>query len=95
MERPLSKGQQSYETDEAMWPVSQPNEKVEARWQTSGEITYTADIPTRQGELHGAYVLSTKGNCDLVSIDATEALVRILIIVLHTFIFDLELSWSC
>ena len=59
-----------------MWPVSQPNEKVEAKWQTAGEIKYTADMPVRHGELHGAFVLSTKGNCDLISIDATETLVN-------------------
>ena len=59
-----------------MWPVSQPHEKVEAKWQTAGEIKYTADMPVRHGELHGAFVLSTKGNCDLISIDATGALVN-------------------
>ena len=77
LERGLSSGQQSYETDEDLWPVSEPREKVEAKWQTSGEIQYTGDIPHKQGELHGAFVLSSIANCDIVSVDPSEALVSI------------------
>ena len=75
LERGLSGGQQSYETDEDLWPVSEPREKVEAKWQTSGEIQYTGDIPLKQGELHGAFVLSSRANCDVISMDPSEALV--------------------
>ena len=75
LERGLSSGQQSYETDEDLWPVSEPREKVEAKWQTSGEIQYTGDIPLKQGELHGAFVLSSRANCDIISLDPSEALV--------------------
>ena len=77
LERGLSSGQQSYETDEDLWPVSEPRQKVEARWQTSGEIQYTGDIPHKQGELQAAFVLSSKANCDIISLDASEALVSI------------------
>ena len=77
LERGLSGGQQSYETDEDLWPVSEPREKVEAKWQTSGEIQYTGDIPLKQGELHGAFVLSSKANCDIISLDPSQALVSI------------------
>jgi len=74
LDRGLSSGEQSYDTDESLWPVSQPIEKVEAKWQTSGEIEYVGDIPTKAGELHGAFVLSTRANCDVVNVNATKAL---------------------
>ena len=45
LERGLTSGQQSYDTDPSLYPVSEPREKIEARWQTSGEIQYTGDIP--------------------------------------------------
>ena len=54
--------------------MSEPREKVEAKWQTSGEIQYTGDIPVKQGELHAAFVLTTTANCDIVSVDPSEAL---------------------
>ena len=73
--RGLSSGQQSYDTDEGMWPVSQPKEKVEGRWQTAGEIVFTGDIPVKQGELHAAFVLSSQANCDVESCDPSDALV--------------------
>ena len=75
LSRGLTSGQQSFDTDESVWPVSQPRQKVEANWQTAGEIQYTADLPARDGELHGAFVLSTRANCDVLSVDPTEALV--------------------
>ena len=74
LERALSSGQQSYDTDESLYPVSEAREKLEGRWQTSGEIKYTGDIPVKAGELHAAFVLSSKANCDIALIDATEAL---------------------
>ena len=74
IERGLSSGQQSYDTDESLYPVSEPREKMEGKWQASGEIQYNGDIPFKQGELHAAFVLSNRANCDLVSIDPAEAL---------------------
>ena len=74
LERGLTSGQQSYDTDENLYPVSEPREKVEARWQTSGEIKYTGDTPVKAGELQAAFVLSSRANCDIASIDITEAL---------------------
>ena len=59
----------------SMWPVSEPRQKVEALWQTAGEIQYTADLPSKAGELHAAFVLSSRANCDILSVDASEALV--------------------
>ena len=71
----MSSGQQSYETEEDLWPVSEPREKLEAKWQTSGEIQYTGDIPLKQGELQAAFVLSSRANCDIISLDPSDALV--------------------
>jgi xanthine dehydrogenase/oxidase len=76
LDRGLSRGEQSYDTDESLWPVSEPIEKVESKWQTSGELKYVGDIPSQQGELHSAFVLSKRANCDVVSVNATRALVR-------------------
>ena len=81
LERGISKGEQNYETDESMWPVSEPIEKLEAKWQCSGEIQYVGDIPMGQGELHGAFVMANQANCDIASIDTTKALVRVSIIL--------------
>ena len=74
LERGLSSGQQSYDTDESLYPISEPREKLEGKWQAAGEIKYTGDSPIKPGELHAAFVLSNKANCDLVSIDAAVAM---------------------
>jgi len=74
LERGLSQGQQSFETDEAQWPISQPVEKLEGKYQASGEAEYVADIPAKQGELQAAFVLSSRANCDIVSVNTTKAL---------------------
>ena len=74
LERGLTSGAQSFDTDEAQWPVSQPIEKVEAKWQTAGEAEYVGDIPEKKGELHGAFVLSNIANATVVSIDTTRAM---------------------
>ena len=73
--RGLTRGEQSYDTDESVWPVSQPRQKVEGVWQTSGEIKYTADLPAKEGELHAAFILTSRANCEIVTVDATDALV--------------------
>ena len=72
--RGLTTGQQTFETDETMWPISQPIPKVEASWQTAGEAEYVGDIPEKKNELHGAFVLSSQANATIVSIDTIKAL---------------------
>ena len=47
---------------------------LERRWQTSGEIKFTGDVPVKQGELHAAFVLSDRANCDLISCNPQDAL---------------------
>ena len=74
LERGLTSGKQSFETDESLWPVSQPIEKVEAKWQTAGEAEYIGDIPERKDELHAAFVLSDQANATVVKVDSTRAL---------------------
>jgi len=74
LERGLSKGQQAFETDEAQWPVTQPVEKMEGKYQASGEAEYVNDIPVVQGEHHAAFVLSGQANCDIVSVNTRKAL---------------------
>ena len=70
----MTSGKQSFETDESLWPVSQPIEKVEAKWQTAGEAEYIGDIPERKDELHAAFVLSDQANATVVKVDSTRAL---------------------
>ena len=50
--------------------------KLTALQQTSGEAQYTTDIPGPADELHAAFVVSTRGNAKIVSVDPSQALVR-------------------
>ena len=56
--------------------MSEPRQKVEALWQTAGELHYTADLPSRAGELQAAFVVSSRANSTILAVDASEALVR-------------------
>ena len=67
---------QDFDTDETQWPISKPVEKYEGVIQTAGEAEYVNDIPSVNGELNAAFVLTSVANCDIVSVDTTEALVR-------------------
>ena len=75
LERGLSSGKQDWVTDESQWPISEPVEKYEAKVQCSGEAKYVNDLPFVNGELHAAYVLSTRGNCSIASVDTSAAMV--------------------
>lgn len=46
--------------------------------QATGEAVYMDDIPAYPDQLEAAFVLSTVGNAKLGTIDASEALVRII-----------------
>ena len=72
--RGISSGVQSYETDPDLYPVNQPVEKYEARLQCTGEAEYGNDIPSVPGELWAALVYSTQANCELDTVDPSEAL---------------------
>ena len=76
LDRGLSSGEQSWETDMSQWPVTQPVEKYEGKIQCSGQAEYVNDRPTTQGELNAAYVLTSRGNCDIASVNTDAALVN-------------------
>ena len=56
--------------------MTQPVEKYEGKIQCSGEAEYINDIPKVNGELEAAFVLTTRGNCDIASVNADSALVQ-------------------
>jgi len=73
--RNLTKGTHTFDTDESTWPINKPVLKVESTPQVSGEAEYIADIEPKFGELFGAFVGSTEGKADILSIDPSDALV--------------------
>jgi hypothetical protein len=72
---PYCAGVQDFETDESQWPISQPVEKLEGRVQCGGEAEYVNDIQPASGELHAAFVMTSRANCDIVAVDTAAALV--------------------
>jgi xanthine dehydrogenase/oxidase len=62
------------QTNPATAPVSYPITKLNAVQQTSGEAQYIADIPSPLNTLHAAFVIATKANADISSIDTSAAL---------------------
>ncbi|XP_035910085.1 xanthine dehydrogenase 1-like [Anopheles stephensi] len=74
LERPLSSGQQTFDTYERNWPLTKNIPKIEALAQTSGEAKFTNDLPPQPGELYAAFVIATKPHTRIGTIDATDAL---------------------
>ncbi|XP_013406957.1 xanthine dehydrogenase isoform X2 [Lingula anatina] len=72
-QRPVSSGQQSFDTDPSKYPLNEPMPKVLARQQTAGEAMYILDQPAKPGQLYGAFVTSTEGNAKIASIDTAVA----------------------
>eukprot|EP01135_Chromosphaera_perkinsii_P000979 Nk52_evm5s155 gene=Nk52_evmTU5s155 len=72
--RPNSSGTQKYGSDPKVYPVSKPIQKLEAKMQASGEAQYTDDLPTTEGCLHAAFVISEYGSAKIESIDSEEVL---------------------
>ncbi|KAF2906096.1 hypothetical protein ILUMI_00078 [Ignelater luminosus] len=56
--RPVSKGSQDYETNESLYPLTQPIPKLEALAQCTGQAEYIFDKPDRPGQLFAAFVLA-------------------------------------
>ncbi|CAC5385055.1 XDH [Mytilus coruscus] len=73
LQRPLSSGQQSYDTKPMEWPLTEPLMKLEAMNQTTGKAQYINDIPLHK-PLYAAFVTSTVGNSKLKSMDPSKAL---------------------
>ncbi|CAG2217137.1 XDH [Mytilus edulis] len=72
--RPLSSGQQSYDTKPMEWPLTEPLIKLEAIDQCTGKAEYINDIPEYKDTLYAAFVTSTVGNAKLQSMDPSKAL---------------------
>jgi xanthine dehydrogenase/oxidase len=67
--RPVSSGEQTYDSNPALAPVSEPISKPDGIMQTSGESLYLPDHPITPGTLWTAYVLAPLGNATLVKLD--------------------------
>ncbi|XP_030374469.1 indole-3-acetaldehyde oxidase-like [Scaptodrosophila lebanonensis] len=74
LKRPVSTGQQSFETFEKNYPISKPTVKHEGLIQCSGEATYVNDLPTQHNQLWAAFVTAKKVGAQVSKIDATPAL---------------------
>lgn len=76
LERGLSVGTQTFDTDKNIWPLNQPMPKTESVYQTSGEAQFVNDIPPFPNEVFCAFVLTTIANGKVENINASEALVK-------------------
>lgn len=76
IQRSLSTGISTFNTDKNMWPITEPVLKYEGLVQCSGEAKYINDIPPMENELWAAFVTAKKVNAKISHIDASEALVR-------------------
>lgn len=54
--------------------VGRPMQHTSAYKQTTGEAIYCDDMPTAEGELYLAFVISSKAHAKILNIDATKAL---------------------
>ncbi|CAH1786918.1 unnamed protein product [Owenia fusiformis] len=71
IQRPLSSGRQSYDTDQTEYPVSQAIPKLSGKIQASGEASYTADL---NSDLHAEFVITSVATGKLGTVDASAAL---------------------
>ncbi|XP_039757385.1 xanthine dehydrogenase-like [Pararge aegeria] len=65
--RDVSKGSQSFETDESLWPLNQPVTKLEAIVQCAGEAEFSNDIPAMSDEVFGAFVTTDINPGNIIS----------------------------
>ncbi|KAI8484808.1 hypothetical protein Bbelb_374050 [Branchiostoma belcheri] len=72
--RPVSRGEQHFQTSEAEWPVRKPLPKTTACVQASGEAIYTNDLPRTAGEVCAALVTSDVANCKLETLDFSHSM---------------------
>lgn len=75
LQRPLSSGTQTFDTDKEKWPLNEPVSKYEGLVQCSGEAKYVNDMPPQRDELWAAFVTAIRVHARVAKIDATEALV--------------------
>ncbi|KAK4872289.1 hypothetical protein RN001_016413 [Aquatica leii] len=73
--RPVSKGTQDYETNESLYPLTQPIPKIEALGQCTGKAQYIMDMPDRPNQLYAAFVLAKAAPHSIIkNVDPQEAL---------------------
>ncbi|XP_060646392.1 LOW QUALITY PROTEIN: uncharacterized protein LOC132784651 [Drosophila nasuta] len=72
--RPVSKGEQIFETFEQHYPVTKPTEKHEGLIQCSGEATYANDLPTQHNQLWAAFVTAKRVGAVVTKVDTAPAL---------------------
>lgn len=79
LERPLSSGSQTFQTNGKLYPITRPELKYEGLIQCAGEAEYINDkftgTATVENELWAAFVPATQVHAKIVRIDATKALV--------------------
>lgn len=75
LDRPLSKGNQDFQTDPSLYPLNQPVQKLEAQIQSSGEAQYSNDVPPSKHDVFGSFVISSVSSGDVDSIDVEDVLV--------------------
>nr|XP_037873009.1 aldehyde oxidase 2 isoform X1 [Bombyx mori] len=74
IKRNTSKGTQTFETDENLWPLNQPVMKLEALAQCSGEATFANDLKGESDEVYAAFVTADVKPGSIISgFDTTEA----------------------
>lgn len=69
LSRKVSSGVQSFKPSDATGPVSQPIQKIGAKWQVSGEAQYVADKELNSRALYGSILYSRKALGKLLVID--------------------------
>lgn len=89
LERTLSSGSQTFQSNEKTYPLTQPALKYEGLIQCSGEAEYINDmfgnVPNADQELWAAFVPATQVHAKIVQIDASKALVSTKSICLFFF----------
>lgn len=78
---PVSQSYQEYDSDQSLYPITQPVLKAEGMNQCAGEAVYSDDEPKIEGEVFASFVLSTVAKGDIEYVDATEALVITLYLI--------------
>ncbi|XP_064388596.1 xanthine dehydrogenase/oxidase-like [Halichondria panicea] len=71
--RAVSRGKQLFSSIPSEYPITQPLTKLTAKLQASGEAQYISDCPVLPKELAAAFVLTTMGNAEIISIDCSTA----------------------
>lgn len=74
LNRPLSHGSQTFQTNQENWPVGKAVTKYDGLLQCSGEAKYINDMNPQPGELWAAFVPAKRVHAKVAQINATEAL---------------------